>query len=132
MYVTNTTSFYLERRRRNDDDDDDDDGRMVRMHAIWGGHTQCYIGLGPIGSLGAYLQETGDPNFLAKQKARVKVAKPHTSPGVPLNLHSRHKKEWWMDGWWRKKDDDDDDDDDEGRMMMMVMKEWLMILMKEE
>ncbi len=23
--------------------DDDDDGRMVRMHAIWGGHTQCYI-----------------------------------------------------------------------------------------
>ncbi len=49
--------------------------------------------VGPIGSLDACLQETGDPIFLAKQKAQVKVAKPHTSPGVPLKLHSRRKKE---------------------------------------
>jgi len=66
--------------------------------------------VGPIASLGTCLQETGDPNFLAKQKARVKVARPHTSLGAPLKLHSRHKKERWMMG-------------DEGRRMMMVMKE---------
>ncbi len=66
--------------------------------------------VGPIASLGACLQETGDPIFLAKQKAQVKVATPHNSPGVPLKLHSRRKKEGWMMG-------------DEGRRMMMVMKE---------
>jgi hypothetical protein len=66
--------------------------------------------VGSIASLGACLQETGDPIFLAKQKAQVKVATPHNSPGVPLKLHSRRKKERWMMG-------------DEGRRMMMVMKE---------